>query len=106
MKCEIYVYIFFQNLLKYRHPYIVRYISAWQQRSTFHLATEYVQPLAHVLDSQTPLQICIGLNNVLQALVFLHEQVSHFEIIKTLCHVTVKLKNLNLFYNFLGWNVT
>lgn len=66
----------FQNILKYRHPFIVRYISAWQQRSTFHLATEYVQPLAHTLTSQTPLQKCIGLNNILQALVFLHEQVS------------------------------
>ncbi|CAH2238802.1 jg7736 [Pararge aegeria aegeria] len=65
---------FSNNLLKYRHPCIVRYISAWRQRSTFHLATEYVQPLAHVLNSQTPLQICIGLNNILQALVFLHEQ--------------------------------
>ncbi|CAH2100219.1 unnamed protein product [Euphydryas editha] len=65
---------FSNNLLKYRHPCIVRYLSAWQQRSTFHLATEYVQPLAHILNSQTPLQICIGLNNILQALVFLHEQ--------------------------------
>ncbi|XP_072935107.1 protein-associating with the carboxyl-terminal domain of ezrin [Epargyreus clarus] len=65
---------FSNNLLKYRHPCIVRYISAWQQRSTFHLATEYVQPLGHVLTTQTPLQICIGLNNILQALVFLHEQ--------------------------------
>ncbi|XP_023952657.2 protein-associating with the carboxyl-terminal domain of ezrin [Bicyclus anynana] len=65
---------FSNNLLKYRHPCIVRYISSWQQRSTFHLATEFVQPLAQVLCSQTPLQICIGLNNILQALVFLHEQ--------------------------------
>ncbi|CAG5041910.1 unnamed protein product [Parnassius apollo] len=67
------------NLLKYRHPCIVRYISSWQQRTTFHLVTEYVQPLSHALMIQTPLQICIGLNNVLRALVFLHEQagVSH-----------------------------
>ncbi|CAG9575602.1 unnamed protein product [Danaus chrysippus] len=65
---------FSNNLLKYRHPCIVRYISSWQQRSTFHLATEYVQPLSHVLSSQTPLQICIGLNNILRALVFLHDQ--------------------------------
>lgn len=73
--------IYFQNLLKYRHPCIVRYLSSWQQRSTFHLATEYVQPLAHILNSQTPLQICIGLNNILQALVFLHEQVNILKII-------------------------
>ncbi|XP_041974118.1 protein-associating with the carboxyl-terminal domain of ezrin [Aricia agestis] len=70
---------FTNNLLKYRHPYIVRYISSWQQKSTFHLVTEYVQPLSQVVPTQTPLQICIGLNNILQALVFLHEQgsVSH-----------------------------
>ncbi|XP_013144674.1 PREDICTED: protein-associating with the carboxyl-terminal domain of ezrin [Papilio polytes] len=69
---------FSNNLLKYRHPCIVRYISSWQQR-TFHLVTEYVQPLSQVLNEQTPLQICIGLNNLLRALVFLHEQagVSH-----------------------------
>ncbi|CAH4015686.1 unnamed protein product [Pieris brassicae] len=73
---------FCNNILKYRHPFIVRYLSAWQQRSTFHLATEFVQPLAHVLSSQTPLQKCIGINNILQALVFLHEQgcVSHNNI--------------------------
>ncbi|CAK1548225.1 unnamed protein product [Leptosia nina] len=73
---------FCNNILKYRHPFIVRYLSAWQQRSTFHLATEYVLPLSHVLSTQTPLQKCIGLNNVLQALVFLHEQggVSHNNI--------------------------
>lgn len=69
-----------QNLLKYRHPCIVRYVSAWQQRSTLHLATEYVQPLSHVLSSQTPLQRCIGLNNILRALVFLHEQVNLFVV--------------------------
>lgn len=65
---------FSNNLLKYRHPCIVRYISAWQQRSTLHLATEYIQPLSQVLNILTPLQICIGINNILRALVFLHEQ--------------------------------
>ncbi|XP_037964137.2 protein-associating with the carboxyl-terminal domain of ezrin [Plutella xylostella] len=65
---------FSNNLLKYRHPCIVRYISSWQQRSTFHLATEFVQPLSRVLSSNNALQICIGLNNILRSLVFLHEQ--------------------------------
>ncbi|CAH0405809.1 unnamed protein product [Chilo suppressalis] len=81
---------FSNNLLKFRHPCIVRYISAWQQRSTLHLATEYVQPLAQVLKSQTPLQICIGLNNILRALVFLHEQagMSHNNISISAIYVT------------------
>ncbi|KAL0850410.1 hypothetical protein ABMA28_012223 [Loxostege sticticalis] len=81
---------FSNNLLKYRHPCIVRYISAWQQRSTLHLATEYVQPLSQVLRLQTPLQICIGLNNILRALVFLHEQagMSHNNVSLSAIYVT------------------
>uniref|UniRef100_A0A1E1W001 Protein kinase domain-containing protein n=1 Tax=Pectinophora gossypiella TaxID=13191 RepID=A0A1E1W001_PECGO len=81
---------FSNNLLKYRHPCIIRYISAWQQRSTLHLATEYVQPLSHILNSQTPLQLCIGLNNILRALVFLHEQagMSHNNVSISAIYVT------------------
>ncbi|XP_049698464.2 protein-associating with the carboxyl-terminal domain of ezrin [Helicoverpa armigera] len=81
---------FSNNLLKYRHPCIVRYISAWQQRSTLHLATEYVQPLSHILQSLTPLQICIGLNNILRALVFLQEQagMSHNNVSVSAIYVT------------------
>ncbi|XP_038208902.1 protein-associating with the carboxyl-terminal domain of ezrin [Zerene cesonia] len=97
---------FCNNILKYRHPFIVRYISAWQQRSTFHLATEYIQPLAHVISSQTPLQKCIGLNNILQALVFLHEQgkVSHNNISTSAIYVSGdgqwKLGGLQYLCNF------
>ncbi|CAF4783314.1 unnamed protein product [Pieris macdunnoughi] len=97
---------FCNNILKYRHPFIIRYLSAWQQRSTFHLATEFVQPLAHVLSSQTPLQKCIGINNILQALVFLHEQggVSHNNI--SICSIYLsgdgqwKLGGLQYLCNF------
>lgn len=81
---------FCNNLLKYRHPCIVRYISAWQQRSTLHLATEYVLPLSHVLKTLSPLQICIGLNNILRALVFLHDQasMSHNNVSTSAVYVT------------------
>lgn len=81
---------FSNNLLKHRHPCIVRYISAWQQHSTLHLATEYVQPLSHILSSLTPLQLCIGLNNILRALVFLHEQagMSHNNVSVSAVYVT------------------
>lgn len=78
------------NLLKYRHPCILRYISAWQQRSTLHLATEYVIPLSQALNTQTPLQICVGLHSILEALVFLHEQagVSHNNVSISAVYVT------------------
>ncbi|KAL4709809.1 hypothetical protein ACJJTC_001263 [Scirpophaga incertulas] len=80
---------FSNNLLKYRHPCIVRYISAWQQRSTLNLVTEFVLPLSQVLKSQSPLQICIGLNNILRALVFLHEAgMSHNNVSVPAIYVT------------------
>ncbi|XP_068628330.1 protein-associating with the carboxyl-terminal domain of ezrin isoform X2 [Battus philenor] len=100
------------NLLKYRHPCIVRYISSWQQRFTFHLVTEFVQPLSHVIIGQTPLQICIGLNNILRALVFLHEQagVSHNNVGVSSIYVTGdgqwKLGGLQYLCNFTDLNPT
>lgn len=70
----------FQNVMIYRHPCILKYVGSWKKGSKFHLATEQVQPLAQVLPSQTALQICVGLQNILKALVFLHESVSYFII--------------------------
>lgn len=60
----------------YRHPCILKFISSWKKSGRIHLATEEVKPLASVVASLTPLQICIGLHSILKALVFLHEKVS------------------------------
>ncbi|XP_055377333.1 protein-associating with the carboxyl-terminal domain of ezrin [Condylostylus longicornis] len=59
-----------KNLMIYRHPFILKYIASWDQ----HLATERVQPLATILQTQTDIQICLGLRNILCALIFLVEQ--------------------------------
>lgn len=39
------------------------------------MATESVCPLTSVLGSQTVLEICLGLHDILKALIFLHEKV-------------------------------
>lgn len=60
----------------YRHPCILKFISSWKKNGRIHLATEEVKPLASVIISLTPLQICVGLHSILKALVFLHDKVS------------------------------
>lgn len=62
----------------YRHPNILKYVASWKLNSQFYLVTEEVQPLALVLSSQTPLQICVGLLSILKALIFLHDKVCNF----------------------------
>ncbi|XP_060525428.1 protein-associating with the carboxyl-terminal domain of ezrin [Cylas formicarius] len=68
-----------KNLMIYRHPCILKYVSSWQRMSKFYLATEEAAPLAQSLPSLTQLEICVGLHSVLKALCFLHRQanVSH-----------------------------
>ncbi|XP_054273562.1 protein-associating with the carboxyl-terminal domain of ezrin-like [Macrosteles quadrilineatus] len=81
---------FTKNVMVYRHPCILKYVSHWRKGSKFHLATEQVQPLAQVLPSQTSLQICVGLQSVLKALVFLHESgtASHNNVCRASVYVT------------------
>ncbi|KAJ4426407.1 hypothetical protein ANN_27221 [Periplaneta americana] len=79
-----------KNLMLYRHPCILKFISSWNKSGRIHLATEEVKPLASVLASQTPLQICIGLHSILKALVFLHEKAasSHNNVCCAAIYVT------------------
>ncbi|XP_055855424.1 protein-associating with the carboxyl-terminal domain of ezrin [Episyrphus balteatus] len=63
-----------KNLMIYRHPYILRYITSWEQGSHKHLATECVRPLSIALPTLTDIQVCLGLRNVLCSLIFLVEQ--------------------------------
>ncbi|XP_066588545.1 protein-associating with the carboxyl-terminal domain of ezrin-like [Prorops nasuta] len=79
-----------KNLMLYRHPCILKYISSWQKSSKYYLATELAKPLIQVIDTQTTLQICIGLHSILRALIFLHEKAnsSHNNVCSSSIYVT------------------
>lgn len=65
-----------QNLMIYRHPSILKYVTSWERGSQKHLATERCRPLSLVIQTQSDIQICLGLRNVLCSLIFLVEQVT------------------------------
>ena len=57
-----------------RHPNVLRFIDGFQQDSSsnpYVLVTERVLPLSHSLKQQSPLQIRLGLQKIVQALDFL-----------------------------------
>lgn len=74
----------------HRHPCILKYISSWNKGSKLYLAVDYVKPLAHVISTQTTLQICIGLHSILKAIAFLHEKAfaSHNNVCSACVYVT------------------
>lgn len=65
-----------KNLMLYRHPCILKYASSRSKGSKFFLTTEQVKPLIQSLETQSTLQICMGLYSIVRALVFLHEKAS------------------------------
>ncbi|XP_046742704.1 protein-associating with the carboxyl-terminal domain of ezrin [Diprion similis] len=79
-----------KHLMLHRHPCILKYVASWHKGSKFFLATEEVKPLVQVIGMQTTLQICIGLHNILRALIFLHEKAlaSHNNVSNSAIYVT------------------
>ena len=59
-----------------RHPCIVKFLGWTKSNDGHRLITEPVIPLELQLDTLTPLEVCAGLHDIIQALSFLHDRVS------------------------------
>ncbi|XP_059611314.1 protein-associating with the carboxyl-terminal domain of ezrin [Phlebotomus argentipes] len=79
-----------KNLMLFRHPSILKYVSSWERGSTKYLATERCKPLSLLIKTQNSLEICLGLRNILNALIFLveHGKTRHLNICFSSVYIT------------------
>ncbi|KAK3600999.1 hypothetical protein CHS0354_008109 [Potamilus streckersoni] len=76
-----------KNLKLMRHPFILQYVASQEHFEGPQLVTEQVFPLMNVLAELSSLEVCAGLQSILDALSFLHDKAE-------MCHNNVCIDSI------------
>lgn len=59
-----------------RHPHILKHVATFNESRQTTLVTEHAIPLDVAIERQEKDEIFVGLYNILEAIIFLHDRVS------------------------------
>ena len=67
---------FLQHLKTLKHPGIIKLLGVDQTQEEIWLITEHVAPLESVLESLSVDEICAGIYDIIQVMIFIHDKVN------------------------------